>query len=192
MNSIECFQEYLALKNHFKSESYNYFIYNGKIKSATPEHFRSRKDKFFFERLAKHEDLHNFLVANFINNEKIWIKELTSEDAEKVYRVWLQRQQSLSYIFKQDIENLESIFNINFICTPNDHPPLLKKYLRGEVCLETLCILLDILNAKKYWDSELKDDVLWEQYSLKVKKYTPFIKYDKEKFKKTCRDFFKE
>jgi len=190
--AIEAYKEYLALKNHFTKTSYNYFKYNGKAR-VNQSTFEARKDKLFFQKLAKHPDVKNFLVANFSINEKTWIKELAySEEAENNYKEWLKRQQSLSYVFKQDLSKLNDNFNDNFICRDNEHPILLKKYLGKEISLETLCLLLVITGAKKHWDTKMQYDLVWDNLRTRVEKYTPFINVDKEKIKKLIVDFFIE
>jgi len=190
MSAFECYKEYLALKNHFTKPNYDYFRYNGKLK-VNSDSFNNRKDKLFFEKLAKHPDVHNFLIANLSDNEKYWIRELAySEEAENRYKQWLKRQQSLTYVFKQQLNNLDSNFDKNFIVKNNEHPMLLKLFLGNDIDLETMCILLDITGAKKHWDSKMKYDMIYDSVKLKIEKYTPFIKYDKEKMKKIVLDYF--
>ena len=191
MTPFEAYKEYLALKNHFTKPEYDYKKYNGKLK-VNADSFNTRKDKLFFQKLAKHPDVHNFLVANLSRNEKAWIKELAySEEAEKTYKDWLKRNQSLTYVIKNEIKQLDSPFDLNFIVSKNKpHPPLLKLYLGGYVSLETLCVLLDITKAKKHWDSKMEYDPIYQEIKLKIEKYTPFVKYEKEKVKNIVIDFF--
>ena len=192
MSAFECYQEYLALKNHFSKPTYDYFRYNGKMK-VNVSSFEKRKDKLFFQKLAKHPDVHNFLIANLSENEKSWIRELAySEEAEKTYKSWLKRQQSLSYVFKQELGNLDTRFNENLICRDNEHPFLLKLYLGKQVSLDTLCLLLDISGAKKHWDSKMQYDLIWDTIRIKVEKYFPFITCDKDKIKNIILDYFDE
>jgi hypothetical protein len=155
--------------------------------------FDRRKDKLFFQKLAKHPDVHNFLIANLSENDKAWIKELAySEEAEKTYKDWLKRQQSLTYVFKQELGNLDTRFNENFLCRNNEHPFLLQLYLGKQISLDTLCLLLEISGAKKHWDSKMQYDLVWDTTRIKVEKYTPFINYDKDKIKKIVLDYFDE
>ena len=191
MSALECYKEYLALKNHFNQSSYDYFKYNGKIK-INQSSFDSRKDKLFFQKLAKHPDVHNFLVANLAADSKVWIRDIAySESAEKIYKDWSKRQQSLSYTFRQELSKLDSNFDDNLIIKNNEHPILLKKYLGKEISLETICILLEMTGAKKHWDSKMQYDLIWDNTRIKIEKYTPFIKYDKEKIKTILFDYFK-
>ena len=193
MSAFDCYKEYLALKNHFSSPNYDYFKYNGKLK-VNPTSFDQRKDKLFFQKLAKHPDVHNFLVANLSRNEKAWIKELAySEDAERVYKDWLKRNQSLTYVVKKEVAALAPTFNENFIVPKSEaHPYLLKMYLGNHVSLETMCILLDLTGAKKHWDSKMEYDPVYDEVKKKIEKYTPFVRYDKDKIKKILLDFFGE
>ena len=190
MNAFECYKEYLALKNHFTKSDYDYFKYNGKVRSNS-QSFEKRADKFFFQKLAKHPDVHNFLVANFSENEKAWIRNLAyNEDAEKVYKRWLKRQQSLTYLFKQELSKLDKDFNANFVCKNNEHPLLLRKFLGNDISLETLCLLLEFTGAKPQWDSKMQYDFVYDTVRVKIEKYSPFIKADKEKLKNIVLDYF--
>lgn len=190
MSAFDCYKEYLALKNHFTKPDYDYFKYNGKVRSNV-DSFEKRADKFFFQKLAKHPDVRNFLVANFSENEKAWIRNLAyNESAEQVYKNWLKRQQSLSYLFKQELSKLDTNFNNNFACKENEHPLLLRKFLGNEVSLETLCLLLEFTGAKKHWDSKMQYDLVYDTIKTKIEKYSPFIKCDKDKLRKVVLDYF--
>ena len=192
MDEFETYKLYISLKNHFSKPSYNYFKYNGKS-NLKYDSFVKRNDKIFFQKLAKHEDVINFLIANFSINNKLWIKNLAySEESENIYKQWLKRQNSLSYIFKQDLSKLDDNFDNNFIINDNTHPKLLKLYLSKDITLETICILLEMTGAINQWNKKLQYDPIWDEIKLRVEKYTPFIKYDKDKTKKICLDYFSE
>lgn len=190
MSGFEVYKDYVALKNHFTKPSYDYIKYNGHSR-IKPESFNSRKDKIFFEKLAKRSDYHDFLVANLSYNSKLWIRDLAySEEADKRFSEWKKKTQSLTYHIKSQLSKLDSNFDSNFICQDNSHPHLLRLFLGSEISLETLCVLLDLTGAMKHWDSRLEYDPIWEETSMKVKKYIPFVKYDREKVKKIVVDFF--
>lgn len=183
MTSFDTFKLYISLKNHFTQKKYNYFKYNGKSR-ISQDSFDKRKDKIFFQKLSKHSDVLGFLLSNLLVNNKSWIKDITyNENSDKIYNDWLKRKQSLTYVFKNDIKKLDDDFNSNFLIQENNHPTILKLYLSNEISLETFCILIDISGAKKYFDKMLKNDVMWDEIGLLVEKYTPFITYDKEKYK---------
>ena len=99
---------------------------------------------------------------------------------------------SLSHVFKEDLDKLDEIFDNNFKIIDGQHPILLKKFLGNEISIETLCILLAMTGAEKYWSKNLLYDMIWDDTKLKIVKYTPFIEYDKEKFKKIVLDKFNQ
>ena len=187
---FEAYKEYLAIKSHFSKGSYDYHKYNGKM-NVKQESFNVRKDKLFYEKLAKHNDLTNFLVANLSENEKTYIRDLVySSEADNRYNEWLKRQQSLTYLIKSELGKLEFEFDKNFICKDHQHPILLRKFLGKDISLETICLLLELSGALKYWNKELKDDIIWNSIKIKLIKYSPFINIDRKHIKKIILEYY--
>lgn len=182
---FEAYRNFLALKMHFNSD-YDYIKYNGKV-SATPQSFDTRKDKYQFYKLSKHKDPLKYLVANFVDGDLKWIGDIHSDESEKTYNNWLKRQQSLTYVFEQDLNKLLTNFNDNVIVKNGQHPYLLKQYLRREISIETIIILNDILGFFGHWNKKIEDSVLWPSIYKKLVKYKPFFHYDAFK----CRDILK-
>ena len=52
MKPIEVYQTYLALKNHFTKDNYDFFKYRGKSRVSKVT-FNKRKDRYFFERMSR-------------------------------------------------------------------------------------------------------------------------------------------
>jgi hypothetical protein len=71
------------------------------------------------------------------------------------------------------------------------HPLVLKKFLSGQLSLETLTIYEKIFHFSKDFDKKLLDPV-WETVSLKIKKYMPFINIDVFSYKKILREIINE
>lgn len=190
--AYEAYKDYLALRNHFNSPGYDYFKYKGKV-SGSVASFEKRKDRFFFEKLAKHRDPHGLMVANFINNPKTWVKDIAySEDAFKTYEAWVKKLQSLTYLVIEDAKKLNSNFDSNFLVKNGEHPLILRLYLGEQITLETLVVLCNIVDCIKYWEKKMNGDPIWEETSLKIKKYRPFVKYDAIKIKQKIIDIFQE
>lgn len=189
----DCYCEYTAIKAHFTS-NYDYFKYNGKLKSANPAAFNNSNLKLFFQKLAKHKDVQGFLVANFLEDSTAWIRDLAYSDrAEAVYTEWAKKIQSLTYIFTQEINKLnENDFNENFIVKNGSHPLILRLFLSKEISLETLTILVDLTNCDKYLDKVLRHDPVWEDVGFKISKYRPFLIFDREKTRKILLEKFKK
>ena len=159
--------------------------------------FNKRKDKYWFEKTSRKysdEEVLNFLLANFVttdNPQNLWIGEIINS-GERNYTEWRRRKQSLTYLFKEQIQklicenDLETVFNCS-----KGHPPLLKKYLGGEISLETLTILEKVFSFVENFDKKLKDPV-WETVSRKVKKYIPFLNINMFHYKKILREMIHE
>lgn len=188
-NPFEAYQTYLALKQHFTRDGYDYFRYSGKV-NARLSSFESRKDKYFFYKLAKHKDLEHFLLANFIDKDVSWVRDLLGTEAEQIYNEWLRRQQSLSYIFKNDLDKMSDDLNENLKVYDGQHPPLLNLYMTQDICLESLIIMNDILHFFKLWNAKIEEDIIWPDIYRKCTKYKPFLRYDHTQFKKMLRERF--
>lgn len=188
MTPYEAYKLYLALKNHFTTK-YDYFRYNGKVK-VDGNSFDTRKDKYLFQKLAKHKDPQNLIVSNMVDRDCSWVGDLFTPEAQDCYTDWLKRQQSLSYIFKNDLDRLLPDFDSNFIVKSGQHPPLLKLYLQRKIGIETLIILQDIIGFFKHWNKCIDDTIIWPGIYTKTQKYKPFIRYDISKFKSCLRDQF--
>ena len=196
VSPFETYQHYLSLKNHFTNPKYDFFKY-GAITRASVTSFNKRKDKYWFEKTSRKysdKEVVDFLVSNFVsadNPQNLWIGEIINS-GERNYAEWMKRQQSLTYLFKEQSSELlsenelESLFN----CTKG-HPPILKKFLSGSISLETFTILEKIFHFSKNFDKKLTDPV-WETVSLKLKKYSPFLNIDMFHYKKVLRDIINE
>lgn len=188
MTGYEAFGLYESLKLHFTKDTYDYFKYNGKI-NISVQSFENRKDKYFFYKLSRKytnkEDMIDFLVANFTQNEKVWIGNLLSEDADVAYRQRQKTIQSLSYTFENDCRKMfEELDNPNVILATNgDYPMLLTKALRKEITFESLCLLNMILKFLPMWESKIADTIRWPEYRRKIVKYTSFLPQDNVKYK---------
>ena len=61
-------------------------------------------------------------------------------------------------------------------------------FLRGVIAPESLVILDDFTGFTKKFDKYYEDDIIWPKISRKIRKYRPFVKYDKAKMKKIMVD----
>ena len=196
VSPFETYQHYLSLKNHFTNPKYDFFKYGAKTRASITS-FNKRKDKYWFEKTSRKysdQEVVDFLVSNFTatdNPQNLWIGEIINS-GERNYSEWMKRQQSLTYLFKEQsnellLENeLETLFN----CTKG-HPLILKKFLSGSVSLETLTIFEKVFHFSKNFDKKL-DDPVWESVSLKLKKYSPFLNIDVFQYKKILRSIIDE
>ena len=110
------------------------------------------------------------------------------KEGEGRYQEWKKKTQSLSYIFKEEVENVFDNKKVDdmFDCSKG-HPPILKSYLGGDISLESMVIYDRILGYGKDFDKKLKDPV-WETVSRKIKKYSPFLNIDVSRYKKILKE----
>jgi len=191
MSPFETYQAYLGIKNHFTNPKYDYFKY--KKTRATLTSFNKRKDKYFFEKSSRKyndKEIVDFLVSNFVaadSTSNLWIGSLIN-GGERTYTEWMKRQQSLTYLFKEQSAELfsENEFESIFDCSKG-HPIILKTFLKGELAPEIMVIYDKIFSYISEFDKKLLDPV-WETVSLKIRKYKPFIQVDIFNYKKILRD----
>lgn len=188
MTPFEAYTTYLALKQHFERDGYDFFKYHGKV-TAKIESFYGRRDRYFFEKLAKRKDLVNFLVANFLERDHSWSRDLTHEEANRTYDDWCKRVESLSYRFREEIEQIDDL-KTAIAVKDGQHPPLLKLFLQKKISPETLLILNYFTTMLDQWDKKISEKVVWPPISKKVRKYERFFKFDDEKFRSIMVDKF--
>ena len=135
-----------ALKLHFNDDKYDFFKYNGRTRIK----FIPESQFYVFKKLeARYGDgLKDFYVSNLLENPKIWVNELLTQEADDVYKNWLRKKESLSYVFKNDISNiLDSYDNINHtLKVSKELPILIKLVLQKKINIETLLVLDFIVN----------------------------------------------
>ena len=193
---FETYQHYLSLKNHFTNPKYDFFKYGAKTRASVTS-FNKRKDKYWFEKTSRKyndKEVVDFLVSNFTatdNPQNLWIGEIINS-GERNYAEWTKRQQSLTYLFKEQSNELFSENKLDdvFNCSKG-HPPVLKMFLGGKISLETLVIYDKIFLFGNTFDKKLLDPV-WESVSLKLKKYSPFINIDVFNYRKILRSIIDE
>jgi hypothetical protein len=192
-SGFSSFAIFNAIKLHFNSDSYDFFKYNGKS-NVTKENFSNRKDKYSFYKISrkyKNSDVINFYVANFLAKDVSWIGDIIGVEGEENYKQWQKRNQSLTYLFEQDIirlfqseETPENILKVN----NSQYPKLLGETMQGNISIETLAIMNDLMNFFPMWNKKISDTVIWPIWKRKVEKYTPFIVYDKNKMKNILKE----
>ena len=117
MMPFDAYRQYLSLKNHFTKEKYDYHKYCGKSR-ATVQSFYKRKDSFWFEKLARNKDdkeVVEFFVSNFITctDPSSFLDRRNDREGEGRYTSWKKRTQSMSYLFKEEVEKVFSDNNFD-------------------------------------------------------------------------------
>ena len=188
MTGYEAYELFQALKRHFTQEKFDFFKYRGHI-NTSKEAFENRKDKWHFYKLSRKfgtkQELTDFLIANFLDNENIWVNNLLVEEANIRYIEYKKVMQSLAYTFENDCISLfEDCKEPNdLLVTKGDYPILLTKALRKEIHIQTLVLLNNILGFVPMWSKTITDTIRWPNYHMKMLKIASFLPQDSVRYK---------
>lgn len=194
MEPYDVYRAYLSLRLHFTTDNYDVIKQQGRVK-ASKQSFFKRRDLFSIKKISElytDKEVVDFLVANFVSGDR-W-GGVFDHDAKETYIHWKKRIESMSYIFEKEIDNIFNFaekggmtFLDMFITKNNQHPSILKLYLKGTVSIETLVILNKLNNYVEQLDTFLATDVIWPDVSRIIKKYSPFLSINKEKYDNIVR-----
>lgn len=200
MTPFETYQTYLAIKQHFTLDNYDYFKYNGKIR-VSENAFNNRKDRFFFSKLSNalgDAEIVDLFVSNFLESDKAWIKDMFSDDAKARFRNYQKRMQSLSYSFKEEFVRVRDYLEANdlkfddlFEVKANEHPLLIRLHLQGVISLQSLVLADKVLNFMRRFDKKVDDPYVYGGLSKRVAKYAPFVQsVDVKKYRQILYEIF--
>lgn len=199
MNAYEAYKKYVALKLHFQQDNYDYFKFSGSVR-VNKESFENRRDKYYFQRLSKlykDEQYEQLLVSNFVANKDIWIGDILSETGKKTYDEWRKNNQSLVYIFNQDLIKIQEILDKSesktfdsLFLVKDVWPEIVTMTMQKTICMETLIIMNKILKFIPKIDKKIKDELIWPDFKRMCLKYSPFVVVDLQKCKNIMREIF--
>lgn len=194
----KAYQTYLAIKNHFTRDSYDFIKYNGKV-SASVASFKQRKDRYYFVKIENkyNKRLTDFFLANFIARGDLWVGELVGEESDSAYTEWRKRMESLQYMFWRDMSALRNYMDITdcgfddlFAMKNGDHPVIFQMLMSDEISLESFVILDKIIHFIRVFDKKMVDDPIWSMYTTKIKKYRSFLRINKDDYRKMVKKAF--
>jgi hypothetical protein len=182
------YKTFIAIKNHFTMDSYNYVKYHGKV-NAKVESFLKRKDRMFFARLgmkiASEEELRDHIVGNMVYGStglqidpgKVWVGNLTTDIARSRALDYMAKKQSLDYFVKKDLTTVAEYVRMKEQSgAKSDLPLLLALYYDGSIMSETLIILDKCTGGMLFetWSQSenLADDPLWAKTKKFLTKYS--------------------
>jgi hypothetical protein len=180
MHPFEAYQTFITLKAHFKNSGFDYHKF-GKVKVA-PETFERRKDRYYFEKLAKRysrDEIVEFFLSQILAN-KTWVGDMLGEDAETEHLARLRRVQALQYQVKTEMNGLwerckedPECFNKLFTQQQGIHPGIFRAVLEKQISPETFLVLDHILEFTKRWCMD--GDPIWEEIGIPILRYAPFL-----------------
>jgi hypothetical protein len=194
LSGYGAYKLFLAIRAHFDRTEYDYFKYEGKT-NATRDAYEARKDKQFFETLSKRytpKELRDLYISNILD-DRLYVTDLLSEEANETLFEYLGRRQSIAYVFENELSKiLGNDPKAVFETVVGEYPRILIMFLRRMVSIETMVILNDFIGYSSKYDAYLGDhDILWSQIRSKIVNYKGFFKYDKIKMRKILKEQLK-
>ena len=180
MTGFDAYRIYNAIRLHFNTD-FNAIKYHFKTKASTPSSFEMKKERYFFEKLARTYPNQNDLIAFYTSN---FLKENTwpTEMKDHVYKDWQGRLQSVSYLFSEDCKTiLDQAENHDWNFTDlfkTRNTFLYDLYHSDIIEIETLC-LFEMMLQKRWMQLQSSQDPLgvYEQLTHQVYKYRLLLEY---------------
>lgn len=191
MDGFETYQYANAINMHFNTK-YDAFKYNFKTR-VTQKTYWGRPDKYQLTKIGKRfktkEEIIGYFAAHQLAGNK-WSGDMIRD--EGVYTDYLKRIESLSYNFKNELEEL-SEYSLDGLlsCYKDNYPIIINKYLEETVSIETVCILNALTGFIEDVNRKITETILWPDIYNKIIKYQPFLNFDRNKFMKIVLDTFK-
>ena len=189
------YQLYMAIRSHFMTDSYDFFKYKGRMSKLNPDVYQKRQDKQYFEMVSRQlqlKQLRDLYISHFLV-DRYYPADFIMDDAQDVYNNHLKQIQSLTYRFKEDLDKLsENGLAKSFKVSEREYPHIVLLHMRNVISIETMVVLDDLVHYLDKFDTFYNDDYIWRRVSRKIKKYKPFLKYDKEKMKHILKGVMNE
>ena len=195
LSAFDTFCMFMALKNHFTTESYDFVKYKGKVR-FTQETFLSNRDKLLYQKLSRvcdENDMLDYMIATFIADKK-WVRDFLDEEAKDRFTEYRKRNQSLGYMFGNELDRLFLLQAPELAFKPTGNYALpIRMYMQGDMSLETFALLSKYLGLAESYDAKYgKDDIVWGRMSMLIRKFTSFLVCDDKKMKSILKDKINE
>jgi hypothetical protein len=183
MSPFDAWSTYMAIKLHFDKGTFDAFKFNFKGPRLSQSAFNVRKDKYFFEKVArkypKKQDMITFFLSNFLEGNS-WVG--TMNDSAPMN--WIAKMQRLDYTFGEDIGVLRDSCekrgcSFDDALRPNagrSAPLIIELYQSQKISLESVVILDVLLNFIPRINKVVVDPLgMFEEIFNKMIRYKPFI-----------------
>jgi hypothetical protein len=181
MTAYEAYQCFLALKQHFTTPSYDFFKYNGKVRTSV-DSFEKRKDAYCFRKLASLPDPKGRILACMLA-DITWINDVVSTKGAKAETDYQKIIQAFSHAFKTFLDAFKpDVVALVGSSRENDYPRLAELLIEGKIPIQFVIALDNMLRFLPTWNKNF-EPILWKPYVDKIEKYRPFFTYDEAKIK---------
>jgi hypothetical protein len=164
-----------ACRLHFSAGSYDAFKFNFKGPRLKQSSFLARKDRFFYEKIArnysKRGDCIGFFTANILAG-KGWIGDMSPE----VYLLWQSKLQALQYNFKNELGACATTPFDSLFESGDGFPQIYTRYANGTLSFESVTILDLLCDYSSRLGKTSSDPLgILSEFLHKVKRYRPFV-----------------
>jgi hypothetical protein len=134
------------------------------------------------------------MAANFSENQELWVTDFIENfsTAEKRYNEWLKRQESLSYLFEQDLDKLPDDLSLCLTVKDNNYPLLFDMVRKRTIMKETVFIMDKVIKFSSYWNKSITsfDDIIYPKFMMNIQKIGLLINPDVIKCKSSLKNKF--
>ena len=190
MTGYEAFILHHAVNLHF-NRSYDCWKYNFNT-NVTEKTYWKRPDKFQLTKIGKRfktrDDIILYFASHQIAGNKYTGDMIRDEDT---YTKFLKRIDSISYLFKNELEEISDVKFDKLLEIKDTYPRIIQLHLEGTVSLETVCIVNRLTGFIEKANSRISETILWPDLYKKITKYQSFLKFDDLKMRQIILDVFK-
>ncbi len=140
MTGYEAFILHHAVNLHF-NRGYDCWKYNFKT-NVTEKTYWKRPDKFQLTKIGKRfknkDDIILYFASHQIAGNTFTGDMIRDEDT---YTQFLKRIDSISYLFKNELEEISDVKFDKLLEIEDTYPKIIQLHLEGTVSLETVCII---------------------------------------------------
>jgi len=183
MNAAQTRQMFVALKQHFTNEGYDFFKYKGTVNRLGPLGRHEGPSRALSKKYTTRQ-MPDALVANVIAGVE-WIGDVNSTEGHERYLEFLRKKESITRVVSDELDFLVSMVETPrelFFVGKGQLPIVVQQYLSSQASLETVAILNDFVRFSDKCDVVLgKDDFIWSKVRLPIIRLGAFLSYDKSK-----------
>jgi hypothetical protein len=189
LSAFDTFCLFLALKNHFTQENYDFIKYNGKT-SATRAAFDKRKDVLQFQKLSRKahaENIQNYIIANLVAG-RTWVGQFLEQEADAIYENFKKAVTDLIGTVASETKQALETHPRPFAIDKHEYPGILLCQLDGTVSYPTMVVLNNFIDFVPRYDDAYAGDEVWAATAFMIRKLRPFVSYDKKAMKDRLKE----
>lgn len=199
LTGLRAFQVCSGVKLHFSQEKYDVTKFGFNTKRFNAKVYESRRDKYFYQKLANDLQLEDrlvrFLAANFIYDPDIWIGDMVENDSCRSNYLRMRKvREGITHHIIQDTKNMmeDKTFKELFECDM-DLPYYIKAVLTKEINPETAVIYNRLFNSFELVDKSLGEDhLIWKGIRNRLLKFSTFVTLPDKETMLNIRDEIRE